>query len=185
MSNLDSLYQEYLHAKRTQEEEEEKLETCLKEEASLKEAQILLQKVAEKAQESAHRQVASLVSRCLQAVFGEDAYQFSINFTKKRGKTDAELTFSREGLILEDPIRQAGLGQVEVASFALRLACILLSKPRRRRLLVLDEPFKWVSKKYRKSVRILIESLAKEFEVQFILATHTPEFMVGKVIEIS
>ena len=74
----------------------------------------------------------------------------NINFLQKRGKTEAELVFVRDGKELS-PTDGAGLGACDVAAFSLRAAAICLSRPGRRRLLVLDEPFKHLSEEYREA----------------------------------
>lgn len=153
-----------------------------KAEATLR-AQQLVQVVAEQVQQQAHRQVASVVTRCLKAVFGEDSYEFQIIFERKRGRTEARLLFTRDGLEVE-PLEAAGGGVVDVAAFALRLACLMLSMPRKRKLLVLDEPFRFVSQEYRPRVRELLLTLSKEMEVQILLVTHAEELVCGKVIEL-
>jgi ABC-type sulfate/molybdate transport systems ATPase subunit len=79
----------------------------------------------------------------------------------------------------------SGGGVVDVAAFALRIACLTLRKPALRKVLILDEPFRFLSAEYRPRVRSLIESLADEFGVQFIIVTHLDEFRCGKVITLS
>jgi ABC-type sulfate/molybdate transport systems ATPase subunit len=80
----------------------------------------------------------------------------------------------------------AGGGVVDVAAFALRLACLMLRRPKGRRLLVLDEAFRFLSerKEYRNRVRDLLVSLSEEMQVQVVLVTHDPVLEVGKVVEI-
>jgi ABC-type molybdenum transport system ATPase subunit/photorepair protein PhrA len=75
-------------------------------------------------------------------------------------------------------------GVVDVASFVLRLSCLMLSKPPLRRLIVLDEPFKFVSVEYRDNVRAMLEKLAKDFKIQFIMVTHIEELITGKVVRL-
>lgn len=151
---------------------------------TLTQAQQLVQRVAKTTQELCHKQIAMVVTRCLQTVFGEeDAYQFKINFSEKRGKTEAELVFVRDEHEI-DPTEASGGGVIDVASFALRLACLLLAQPKRRRFLALDESFKHLSSDYRPVVREMLEVLAKEKEVQFLLITHSEELTCGKVIEL-
>jgi DNA repair exonuclease SbcCD ATPase subunit len=149
------------------------------------EAQALLQTVAERVQEQVHGQISRVVSKCLKAVF-DDPYQFRIIFEKKRGKTEARMVFVRKGLIL-NPTEECGLGPVDVAAFALRLACLVLQKPALDRVLILDEPFKFVSerKDYRERVGQLLTTLAVEMKVQFVIVTHDQILEVGKVIDIS
>lgn len=151
------------------------------------EAQVLLQTVAEQIQNAVHKRIAGVVSKCLAFVFDEP-YEFSIVFEKKRGKTEAVLMFSRDGLELTDPLGEIGGGVVNVAAFALRLACLSLERPVKRRLLVLDEPFSGLrGERQRERMRTLLESLADEFGVQFVLnidGAVFPEFLLGKVVEV-
>jgi DNA repair exonuclease SbcCD ATPase subunit len=146
-------------------------------------AQKIVQAVAQAVQQQAHDKIAQVVTKCLEAVFGEEAYEFRIVFERKRGKTEARLAFFRDGLEL-DPIDGVGIGVVDLASLALRLACLVLKRPKRRRLLVLDEPFRHLSRNYQRHAATLIKTLAEEFDVQFIMVTHSEELAIGKVIRI-
>jgi hypothetical protein len=174
----------YDHARRTLKDEfhtivreRRRVETAVK-------AQQILQVIAQRVQETAHKQIAAIVTRCLKAVF-DDPYTFKIHFERKRGKTEARMVFVRKGMEL-DPKTGVGGGVLDVAAFALRLACLLLQRPARRRLLILDEPFKFVSerKEYRERVRQLLESLSEEMDVQLVLVTHDSILETGKVVEI-
>lgn len=149
-------------------------------------AQKLIQHAAQIVQTEAHKHISTVVTRCL-ALF-DDPYTFDIRFERKRGKTEAELCFIRNGMVLDNPLEQAGGGCVEVAAFALRLACIILQRPPLRRLMVLDEPFKCIRGKHnRDRVRDLILSLAHELDMQFILCVDHeayPQFVQGRVVEV-
>lgn len=146
------------------------------------EAQKVAQIIIQGLQERAHARISGVVTRCLEAVF-DDPYEFCIVFEQKRGHTEARLVFVRDGQEL-DPMSASGGGVIDVASFALRLSCLMLSKPPLRRFLCLDEPFKFVSEEYRERVRVLLETLPKELGVQIIMITHITEFQIGKVIEL-
>ena len=156
-------------------EAEEKLHT-------LEETRVIFQEVSKTVQQMAHDKIASVVSKCLETVF-DDPYEFKINFETKRGRTEAQLVFLRDGIEV-DPMSASGGGVVDVASFALRLACLSLSRPPLRRLLILDEPFKFVSRDYRGAIRSLLETLAKEMDFQFFFVTHIPDLQCGKVVTI-
>lgn len=147
------------------------------------EARLVAQTVAQGVQQSAHDQIAGIVTRCLAAVF-DDPYEFKIEFSQKRGRTEAKLLFERDGVQV-DPLEQAGGGVVDVASFALRLSCILLSRPPLRRVLLLDEPFKYVSEGHRPKLRALLLRLAEELQFQFFIVTHLPELRIGTVHDLS
>lgn len=163
-------------------QEKEALNTVEEQVIATQEAQELTQQVAQQVQEQAHAQIAEVVSRSLEAIF-DDAYEFRILFEKKRGKTEARLVFIRDGKEI-DPMTASGGGVVDVAAFALRLSCLMLSRPPLRRLLILDEPFKFVSEQYRDRIRILLETLAKEMNVQFLMVTHIDQLRAGKIVEL-
>ena len=146
-------------------------------------AQGLVQAVAQQIQQQAHNRIASVVSRALEAVFDEP-YEFCINFEQKRGRTEAGLVFVRDGMEV-DPMTASGGGVVDVAAFALRLSCLMLHRPPLRRLLILDEPFKFVSAEYRGRLRVLLDTLSKEMGVQMLMVTHILELKAGKVIDLS
>jgi len=147
------------------------------------EALEILQAVAETIQDQAHARIANVVSRCLATVFDEP-YEFHIGFERKRGRTEAQLTLVRDGLELTSPLDAAGGGVIDVAGFALRLSCLLLTRPAKRRVVVLDEPFRFVSAEYRPRLPLMLQRLAEEFEVQFIMVTHLEELETGKVIQL-
>lgn len=148
------------------------------------EAQELAQKVAQAVQQQAHDRIAGVVSRCLEAVFVDNSYDFRIIFERKRGRTEAKLVFERDGMLV-DPLTASGGGIVDMASFALRLSCLILHKPPLRRVLLMDEPFKYVSEEYRERVCLLLQQLSCEMNVQFIIVTHIDELKTGTVIEIT
>jgi DNA repair exonuclease SbcCD ATPase subunit len=181
--NPDRVYAEYLHAKTTARKERQRLKQLRGLVRAAMEAQALIQAVAAEVQGKAQRKVSALVSRCLREVFGEHAYLFRLKLEAKRGKTEARPVFVRDGKEL-DPVDESGLGQVDVAAFALRLAALLLHNPPVRRMMVLDEPFKWVSEEYLPRVRDLLEALATELGVQIVMSTHLRELEVGNVIRI-
>ena len=180
----DLLLAELTHAKRRASEEEaavrgakESLKDCL-------EAQRIVQVVAEAVQQQAHRQIASVVTSALRSVFG-DGSEFRIEFKRARGKTEARLSFAN-GDKEESPLEASSGGKVDVASFALRLVSILLSRPQRRRLLVLDEPFRFVhGEEYRERTRALVEEMAGKMGFQVVMSTGLRWLQTGKVVDVS
>lgn len=171
------------HIKKTVEQETVNLERLTGAVQHAQEAQEILQHLAQAVQQQAHRKISEVVSLCLSAVFGEDAYQFEIEFERKRGKTEAKIIFRRGGLSA-DPLSATGGGVVDVAAFALRVSCLILSRPRLSRVVILDEPFKFVSVQYRDKVRTMLEELARDLKMQIIQVTHSEELTAGKVIEL-
>ena len=182
---LDRQLAEFDHAQRQVAQEREALHAAKQMTEDCAQAQQLVQGIAEAVQQRAHVQIAAVVTRCLKAVFGPQAYEFKIDFVQARGKTEAHLKLERDGLVMDDPLNEAGGGVIDVASFALRVACLLLSLPRKRRLLCLDEPMKMLSKNHALAVGELLLTLAEELDIQIILVTHNRDLMIGKVVELS
>ncbi len=176
------LLSDYRTARRTRIAEQTALASAETELADVLEAQRVVQLVAQSLQQKAHHQIAGLVSRCLATVF-DRPYTFKIHFDTKRGKTEARIVFERNGYEI-DPLTASGGGVVDVASFALRLSALLLSRPPLQRFLALDEPFRNVSKQYRRPLCVLVEQLSKELGVQFVIVTHIDELTVGTIIEL-
>ena len=148
-----------------------------------KKAQTILQCASEQIQRQAHKRIASTVTTCMQFVFG-DSYSFCIKFERKRGKTQANLQLQKDGNIIPDPANEDSGGVLDVAAFALRLSCLFLHKPTLKKMLALDEPFRFVSAQYLPRVRELLEKLSREFGCQIIMVTHIEELKIGKVVRL-
>ena len=147
-----------------------------------KTAKDIAQTVAQGIQQRAHQNIANVVSRCLEAIF-DDPPQFKIHFERKRNRTEARLVFVRNDHEV-DPLSSDSGGVVDVAAFALRLACLLLSRPKLRPIIVLDEPFRALHADIRPRVKTLLEELSKELKVQIILVTHDEALGAGTIIEL-
>jgi hypothetical protein len=146
-------------------------------------AQQISQSVAKTLQEKCHTQIASIVTRCLNAVF-EDPYEFCMVFEQKRGKTEAKLVFIRDGIVLDEPLDEVGGGVIDVAALGLRMACMLIQRPTVRRLLIMDEPFSHIrGTGNRNRTRKMLMRMAEELSVQIVLCTDIEDFRLGKVLE--
>jgi DNA repair exonuclease SbcCD ATPase subunit len=179
---VDSFKNEYKRAADAVAEEERALETAQNSVKQALAAQEVLQTVSAAVQQQAHEKIAAVVSRCLEGVF-EEPYEFRIVFERKRGKTEARLVFMRNDMEV-DPMTASGGGVIDAAAFALRLACMMLSRPKVRRILVLDEPFKFLSAEYDERLCELLTSLSNDLGVQFIIVTHKTALHLGTVIEL-
>jgi DNA repair exonuclease SbcCD ATPase subunit len=145
-----------------------------------------VQIVAQTVQEQAHKKISDVVTSCLQSVFFDRDYAFRLKFERKRNKTEAKPIIISEGHEIENPLDDAESGGVvDVAAFTCQISAILLSKPPIRKFMGMDEPFKFVSPEYRDSVRSMLEVLAKDFDMQFLMVTsHQSEITAGKEIEL-
>lgn len=146
------------------------------------EAQAHVQKISAAVQAKVHKQVAAVVSKCLSAVYGED-YAFEIEFKARRGKTEAKIWLVKNGHRI-DPMNDSG-GVRDVVSLGLRLAKLLMERPAKRRMLILDEPFKNIhGREKQQRAAQLITTLAEEMDVQFLIVTGLEWLKIGEVIEL-
>lgn len=173
---------DYSSAKIQLADEKKKLQEAKTYLRNVEEARRICQDVAQTIQRQAHHQIEKIVSICLKTIFGND-YGFEILFVKKRGRTEAQLNLKFQDHVIENPLDNASGGVLDVAGFALRLAALMLGKPQCQKLLVLDEPFKNLhGLQFRQNVRVLLEKLSEDFQVQIILVTGIPDFYIGKII---
>lgn len=163
-------------------QERKALEGARQDVADLQEAQAVLQRLSQEVQHKVHARLAEVVTSCLHAVF-DDPYDFKVHFDRKRGRTEVRFALERGGMEV-DPMSASGGGVVDVAAFALRVACLMLHQPVLRKLLVLDEPFRFVSSHYQDNVRSMLEELSKQMDLQIVMVTHNHNLTTGKVIEI-
>ena len=151
-------------------------------------AQEIIQQVAKETQNTFTSNISDVVSAALDAVFGNDAYKFSVEFVQKRGKTEVELSFIRDGEKI-DPLSSSGGGAVDVASFALRVALWSVTKNSGRNIsntIILDEPFRFLSRELQPLAGSMLRTLSNRLGIQFILVTHNQDIIesADKIFEV-
>ena len=148
-------------------------------------AQVFIQKVASDTQSKLKFHIEDIVNLALDSVF-PDEYEFKVDFVPMRGKTEARIVFTdkRSGREI-DPMISNGGGAVDLACFALRLACHTLERDKDD-IIILDEPFKFLSQDLRMRAGLLMSELSSKLGLQIIMVTHINEFMdiANKNIEI-
>lgn len=175
---IESLAAEYRLAKKTLKRERKELSRSRSESKVRTQAHGILVEVAEAVQVKVHEQITGVVNDALRAVY-DDPEEFRVVWGKKRGKTEARLAFFRNGKEVED----VGFGVKDVAAFGLRLAALLMRRPARRRLLVLDEPTRHLDNTgVRDNFRKLLEALVEKLGLQIVLVTHDESLVGGNVI---
>jgi DNA repair exonuclease SbcCD ATPase subunit len=141
---------------------------------ALEKAQIFLQGVAKETQEKIRFRLEDIVNLALVSVFGPK-YKFEIRFEIKRGQTEASLLLTDVDGNEMDALESNGGGLADCLSFALRIALLIISK--NRRVLILDEPMKFVSADLRAACYAIMQKLSKELDIQIIAVTHEEEFI--------
>ena len=71
-----------------------------------------------------------------------------------------------------DPISSSGVGAVDVAAFGLKVAMWSLAQPKKRNVLVLDEPFKHLrGTENQRRCSEMVTAISKEVGLQLILTS--------------
>lgn len=130
----------------------------------------ILRLVAQACQLKLEERISSVVTSALHSVFPEP-YDLKLVFELKRNSMEASIKLCRDGLEI-DPMTEAGGGVVDVASFALRVSMWSMQRPRSRNTLILDEPFKFVSKDLQPRVSQMLKEISERLHLQMIIVTH-------------
>jgi DNA repair exonuclease SbcCD ATPase subunit len=156
-----------------------KLDKYLRE---IEQARVIIQTVAQLTQSQLEYFVSDIVSLALESVL-DDPYQFRTEFVMRRGKTECNLWFERDENRLR-PLDASGGGAVDIASFALRLSLWSLNK--NRPTIVLDEPFKHLSKDLHPKALQMLKAVAQKLKLQIIVVTHSEDLMedADKIFEV-
>ena len=135
-------------------------------------AQVVIQEVARLTQAELEFRVSELVTLAQKAVFPEP-YALKLKFEARRGRTEADLLFSRNGNDVR-PEDASGTGTMDIGSFALRLSLWSLARPRSRPTFVMDEPFRMVQGDLREKVAGMVRDIVDKLGIQVIILTHDP-----------
>lgn len=133
-------------------------------------AREIVHEVGLKTQQQLQYHIGDITSMALDSVF-DNPYELKVEFVERRNKTECDLTFVRDGMEI-DPIEASGVGAIDVASFALRIASWSMMHPRTRNTIILDEPFRFLSSNYQEQASAMIKELSKKLKLQFIIVTH-------------
>ena len=138
-------------------------------------AQIVIRTVAQATQQELEYHISDIVSLALSAVF-DDPYELKLDFVIRRGKTEADINFSRNGELVK-PMYASGGGAVDIASFALRVALWSLSQPKTRNTLILDEPTRNLSLDLQSKAGEMLKQISEKLNLQIIMISHVPDLI--------
>lgn len=146
----------------------ERLEAAEQDYQNALKAREIINIVAKDTQQQLEMRITNIVSMALAAVF-PDPYQFKLVFNERRNQTEADLLLVRDGEEL-NPVEGAGGGVLDVVSFALRIAVLLMSN--HRRIIILDEPFRHLSADLQPKASEMMKMLSDKLGIQFIMVSH-------------
>jgi DNA repair ATPase RecN len=154
-----------------------KLERAEREADLHQKAKVLLTSIGEERQETARRQVEELASRAMQVIFGEEL-TFHLVPGERAGQATMEFMVRSkyDDMEVDTSVLDArGGGMAAVLGFVLQLVVLLLTEDARN-ILILDEPFAWVSEAYESRVAEFLREVSERARVQIILVTHSKAY---------
>lgn len=182
--NLQSIRQTFNEKRGEQKKIKRDLESDLSEknkierEISVSEKSLqIITAVAQVTQQELQFRICEPVSLALNAVYPENPYKFVADFQiTNSGPIQCHLGFERNGFIIS-PLQASGGGPVDIASFALRVGALTLEKPSPRKVLILDEPFKFLSRNKMELAGQMLKEITNKLGIQIIFITHIPELV--------
>lgn len=131
------------------------------------------------------QKVQHLVTYGLQTVFGPN-YAFQVTSEFKGNSVRTEFFLVDHGTPIPF-IQSAGGGITDVTAFLLRVVMLSITKPQQSPVIILDEPFKFVSREYFDNLGQLLQELTNTLGIQLIMVTHKPELIpyATTLIEVS
>ena len=184
-NNLEQLKGKQENALETFNSFKNQLSDNIEKQIIIEKAQLIIQEVGQKTQSELKIHISNIVTMALESVFS-DPYQFKLDFILKRGQTEAIIKFVRNGYE-RDPLVAIGVGVIDIASFALRIALWSISSPRPTNTLIFDEPFKFLSRELQPRAGEMLQQISKKLGIQIILVTHSKDLIdsADKVFSVS
>lgn len=147
-------------------------------------AREVIREVGLKTEQQLQYDISDIASLALDAVFN-NPYELKVEFVQRRNKTECDLFFTRDDNDIE-PEEGAGVGAMDITSFALRIASWSMLIPHTRNVIILDEPFKHLSVDLQDRASAMIKEISKKVGLQFIIITHDPTLAsyADKVFEV-
>ncbi len=130
--------------------------------------------------------IENVVTTALQYIYG-DEYTFKIDYLFKRSQPEVEMYPIKNGLRYE-PKFSCGVGVLDVCAFALRCACWSLIEPQPTSVMVMDEPFRFISgNEQMEKCSIMVKELSKLLGIQFIIISAKNDLinMADRIFEIN
>lgn len=125
----------------------------------------IIQGVAAATQDQLRVRLEGITQTALDVVF-PGTYIFKVEFTPRRGRTEVDMWLDKDGTRM-DPLDSNGGGVVDVISLALRICCLTLST--NSRVLLLDEPFKFIRGKARQRLGDMLKAISRRLGIQVIM----------------
>ena len=140
-------------------------------------AREIIRLVGLQTQEQLQFHISDITSLALEAVF-PNPYKLEVEFIQRRNKTECDLYFVRDRMKV-DPLTASGVGAVDVATFALRIASWSMARPKSRNIIILDEPFRYLSENYQERASSMLSEISDKLGIQFLVISHNETLAAG------
>lgn len=131
----------------------------------------LLQAVSASTWTNTKTVIESIITRGLRSIFFDKTYSFVVNQEVKRSVPSVSFAILDDGMEL-DVVDEVGGGIADVVSLLLRLAFMILYRPKVRQLLVLDESAKHLSSIYQPYLGKFLKQVCAELGITILMVTH-------------
>jgi len=174
-SRINTLVTEKQFIEDTIEEKEQKLKGYEEEKEAAQEAKVILQIAAKETQKNIELHFSSLITKALHVVFDEEL-TFQPEFIERRNKTECDFWILKNDKKMR-PEFSVGGGVLDVISFATRLSYWKLENKfyKTSPIIILDEPFKNLSRKLLPRAADMLRYLTDKLNLQMLIITHSPE----------
>jgi DNA repair exonuclease SbcCD ATPase subunit len=119
--------------------------------------------------------VEGMVTEALKVFEGRD-YKFVTDIVVKGARTECNLLVQEGDQEPYVPKDDTGGGLLDVTSYALRIVLYKMENPKKRPIMLLDEPGKWTGALIGK-FGSMIKEISSKLGIQIIMATHDEELM--------
>ena len=120
------------------------------------------------------KHISDIVTKSLRTVFHEKSISFHVKFVERRNVSECDMWIEEKGykyIIMGS----RGYGIVDIISLTLRISYVLLHNS--DNILIIDEPCRNLSRNKHGVMSKLLNSLSHELGIQFIMATHSDDFI--------
>lgn len=186
LSNVDRCYGQLEYVRESLISTKKELSKTKKEIEYAEKARAIIQKVAKETQQQVQMKVSSLATMGMNAVF-DDPYEMELQFVERRNKTELDFVFKRNGHEFS-PLDSSGGGAIDVATLTLQICMLSIHFPKKRMILVMDEPLKWLKgKDYPERGAQLIKEISDKLGIQIIMISHDPQLIdsADRIFEIT
>lgn len=160
---------------KVRKQEQESIEEVVKGMESHIEGMVMARNILSEASRATQEQfkayVEGLVTLAIQSVFPNENYKFVVDFVLQNNRSNINLLVQQGDKDPYIPEDEQGGGLLDIISFALRIVLWSLEKPRRRNVIIMDEPFRWTGNLTEKAADMMKE-ISEKLGIQIIIVTH-------------